>query len=99
MQTKGFGLVTDEGSYEKSLAKLDEFQREAAESEADKVVIRAPAGSGKTFVLIAAVSAYRYNNLNDHICAITYTRAARAEMETRLRELGVTDVDVTTLHV
>ena len=99
MQTKGFGLVTDEGSYEKSLAKLDEFQREAAESEADKVVIRAPAGSGKTFVLIAAVSAYRYNNLNDHICAITYTRAARAEMETRLRELGVTDVDVTTIHV
>ena len=99
MQTKGFGLVTDEGSYEKSLAKLDEFQREAAESEADKVVIRAPAGSGKTFVLIAAISAYRYNNLNDHICAITYTRAARAEMETRLRELGVTDVDVTTIHV
>ena len=99
MQTKEFGLVTDEGSYEKSLAKLDEFQREAAESEADKVVIRAPAGSGKTFVLIAAVSAYRYNNLNDHICAITYTRAARAEMETRLRELGVTDVDVTTIHV
>lgn len=99
MQTKGFGLVTDEGSYEKSLAKLDEFQREAAESEADKVVIRAPAGSGKTFVLIAAISAYRYNNLNDHICAITYTRAARAEMETRLRELGVIDVDVTTIHV
>lgn len=99
MQTKGFGLVTDEGSYEKSLAKLDEFQREAAESEADKVVIRAPAGSGKTFVLIAAISAYRYNNLNDRICAITYTRAARAEMETRLRELGVTDIDVTTIHV
>ena len=99
MQTKGFGLVTDEGSYEKSLAKLDEFQREAAESEADKVVIRAPAGSGKTSTLIATVSAYRYNNLNDRICAITYTRAARAEMETRLRELGVTDVDVTTIHV
>lgn len=99
MQTKGFGLVTDEGSYEKSLAKLDEFQREAAESEADKVVIRAPAGSGKTSTLIAAVSTYRYNNLNDRICAITYTRAARAEMETRLRELGVTDVDVTTIHV
>lgn len=52
-----------------------------------------------TSTLIAAVSAYRYNNLNDHICAITYTRAARAEMETRLRELGVTDVDVTTIHV
>lgn len=99
MQAKEFGLVTDEDSYEKSLAKLDEFQREAAESEADKVVIRAPAGSGKTSTLIAAVSAYRYNNLNDRICAITYTRAARAEMETRLRELGVTDVDVTTIHV
>ena len=52
-----------------------------------------------TSTLIAAISAYRYNNLNDKICAITYTRAARAEMEARLQELGVNDVDVTTIHV
>ncbi len=52
-----------------------------------------------TSTLIAAISAYRYNNLNDRICAITYTRAARAEMEARLQELGVNDVDVTTIHV
>ena len=88
-----------EGSYEKSLSKLDEFQRAAAESEAENIVIRAPAGSGKTSSLISAVCAYRYNNLNDRICAITYTRAARAEMEERLAEMGVTDVRVTTIHV
>lgn len=94
-----FGLLTDEGSYEKSFSQLDEFQRAAASSEDNNVVIRASAGAGKTKTLIAAISAYRYNNLNDRICAITYTRAARAEMETRLQELGVNDVDVTTIHV
>lgn len=51
-----------------------------------------------TSTLIAAISAYRYNNLNDKICAITYTRAARAEMEKRLEELGIHDVEVTTIH-
>lgn len=99
MTTKGFGLTTDENSYIKSLAKLDEFQRAAAESEAENVLIKASAGSGKTSTLIAAISTYRYYNLNDKICAITYTRAARAEMESRLQELGVNDVDVTTIHV
>lgn len=96
---KGFCLTTDESSYSKSLAKLDEFQRAAAESEAENVLIKASAGSGKTSTLIAAISTYRYYNLNDKICAITYTRAARAEMESRLQELGVNDVDVTTIHV
>ena len=99
MTTKGFGLTTDENSYIKSLAKLDEFQRAAAESEAENVLIKASAGSGKTSTLIAAISTYRYYNLNDKICAITYTRAARAEMESRLQELGVNDVNVTTIHV
>lgn len=49
--------------------------------------------------LIAAIAAYRYEYMNDRICAITYTRAARAEMETRLQEMGVFDVEVTTIHV
>ncbi len=49
--------------------------------------------------LIAAIAAYRYENLNDRICAITYTRAARAEMEQRLQDMGIYDVEVTTIHV
>lgn len=98
-QSNGFSRITDEDVYAKTIARLDESQREAAESEAKNVVIRASAGSGKTHTLIAAIAAYRYENVNDRICAITYTRAARAEMESRLQEMGVYDVDVTTIHV
>ena len=81
------------------LNNLDNSQREAVTSEDEKVLLRAPAGSGKTSSLIAAIVNYRYNWLADKICAITYTRAARAEMQSRLQELGIYDVDVTTIHV
>jgi superfamily I DNA/RNA helicase len=96
---KGCKGVTDEASYAKSLEGLDKFQSEAVTSDAGNVLLRAPAGSGKTKSVIAAIAAYRYEHLNDRICAITYTRAARAEMEARLQELGVRDVEVTTIHV
>lgn len=96
---KGFTKTTDESSYSKSIKELDKFQSEAVLSEAENIVLRAPAGSGKTKSIIAAIAAYRYEHINDRICAITYTRAARAEMEARLQELGVHDVEVTTIHV
>lgn len=96
---KGFTRITDESSYSKSLEGLDKFQTEVAVSDAENIVLRAPAGSGKTTTIMAAIAAYRYEHLNDRICAITYTRAARAEMEARLQELGVHDVEVTTIHV
>lgn len=85
--------------FEKELNQLDSSQQKPLISESDNVVIRAPAGSGKTKTLITAVADYRYNHLNDRICAITYTRAARAEMEERLSAMGITDVEVTTIHV
>ena len=69
------------------------------ESENKNIVIKAPAGSGKTSSLLTAIADYRYKYLNDRICAITYTRAARAEMESRLQELGIFDVEVSTIHV
>ena len=81
------------------LDKLDPSQREAVESEDKNIVIKAPAGSGKTSSLLTAIADYRYKYLNDRICAITYTRAARAEMESRLQELGIFDVEVSTIHV
>ena len=65
----------------------------------ENILLRAPAGSGKTTSLINAIAAYRYEYMNDRICAITYTRAARAEMEERLKEMGINDVEVTTIHV
>ena len=98
MPKGAFSLLNNDDAYEKSLELLDDSQMEAVINDDPKVVIRAPAGSGKTKTLIAAVAAYRYNNLNDKICAITYTRAARAEMEKRLEELGIHDVEVTTIH-
>ena len=98
MPKGAFSLLNNDDAYEKSLELLDDSQMEAVINNDPKVVIRAPAGSGKTKTLIAAVAAYRYNNLNDKICAITYTRAARAEMEKRLEELGIHDVEVTTIH-
>lgn len=86
-------------NFEVALDKLDKSQLAAVLSEQENIVIRAGAGSGKTNTLITAIANYRYENLNDRICAITYTRAARAEMEERLREMGVYDIEVTTIHV
>ena len=86
-------------NFEVDLNRLDNTQRSAIENDSDNIVIKAPAGSGKTNTLITAVAAYRYDNINDRICAITYTRAARAEMEERLHNMGIFDVEVTTIHV
>ena len=81
------------------LSKLDSSQRQVVTSDAPEIVVQAPAGSGKTSSLIAAIAQYRYDHAIDRICAITYTRAARAEMEKRLKDYGVEDVEVTTIHV
>lgn len=94
----GNQLLNDE-QLNSTLASLDESQYAAATSEEPKIVIRAPAGSGKTTTLLAAIVNYKYDHVNDRICAITYTRAARAEMEVRLQQKGVYDVEVTTIHV
>ena len=84
---------------ESSLSELDDSQLVAATSDADNILITASAGSGKTKSMIAAIVYYRNENPLDRICAITYTRAARAEMESRLIAEGVRDVEVTTIHV
>ena len=92
-------LKKNNANFEVDLNKLDVSQKDAVVSQESNVVIRASAGSGKTFTLINAIANHRFNYLNDRICAITYTRAARAEMEDRLRSMGIYDVEVTTIHV
>lgn len=52
-----------------------------------------------TKTLISAILTYRYEYINAKICAITFTRAARKEMEERLENCGIRNVDVTTIHV
>lgn len=91
--------ITKVNDFELKLNKLDDSQYHAVTSKSENIILKAPAGSGKTFSILSAVSAYRYENWNDRICAITYTRAARAEMESRLQQMGIYDVDVTTIHV
>lgn len=91
--------IKKNNNFELDLSSLDESQYAAVTSEEHNVLLRASAGSGKTKSLIAAIAAYRYENINDRICAITYTRAARAEMEQRLQDMGIYDVEVTTIHV
>lgn len=78
---------------------LDDSQKVPVLSDKQNILVKAPAGSGKTLVAINAISAYRYNWLADKICAITFTRAAKAEMLMRLNAMGIFDVDVTTIHV
>lgn len=81
---------------------LDETQRAAVEGimedELKNIVIQANAGSGKTLTLTMAIGNYRYEYINDSICAITFTRAAKAEMEGRLHSMGIYDVEVATIH-
>ena len=96
---QAFRALPKNENFEVNFSKLDNTQRAAVQSESNNVVIRASAGSGKTSTLITAIAAYRYERLNDRICAITYTRAARAEMEERLHIMGIYDVEVTTIHV
>lgn len=85
-----------------NLDMLDDTQRLAVESVVNEneqnVVIQANAGSGKTLTLTMAIGNYRYEYINDSIVAITFTRAAKAEMETRLHQMGIYDVDVATIH-
>lgn len=84
------------------LDKLDSTQRLAVESvvneDESNIIIQANAGSGKTFTLTTAIGNYRYEYINDSICAITFTRAAKAEMEDRLHQLSIYDVEVATIH-
>jgi DNA helicase II / ATP-dependent DNA helicase PcrA len=85
-------------NFYKSLNLLDSSQKEPVFSNAPDILIQAPAGSGKTSVLIAAIAQHRYNNVNDRICAITFTNAAAKEMENRLKNFGIKDVHVSTIH-
>lgn len=97
MNTKGFQILNKE--YVVDLSKLDQSQEGAVTSEEPEIVIRAPAGSGKTYCLTNSIAKYKYDHVNDKVCAITFTRAARAEMKSRLEEMGIYDVEVTTIHV
>ena len=75
---------------------LNEKQKKAVNSKEEKMVIIAPAGSGKTTVLIEAIKVYMEEYPLDNIVAITFTRKAAEELSQRL---GYTPrVSVSTIH-
>ena len=85
---------------DKKKTELDEYQKKAIESEAEKLLITAGPGSGKTTVLTRRI-AYMVKGKNirpDRCLAITFTRRASEEMRERLEKLGVREVNIHTFH-
>jgi DNA helicase-2/ATP-dependent DNA helicase PcrA len=75
------------------LAGLDEAQREAVTTPALPLCVLAGAGSGKTRVLTRRIAWRCATGADDprRVLALTFTRAAAAELGTRLRALGLRD--------
>ncbi len=76
---------------EQILAGLNAEQRAAVTSDAQRLVIRAGAGSGKTRVLTRRIAYGAANDLIDprRVLALTFTRKAAGELNHRLRQLGL----------
>lgn len=80
--------------------ELDEFQKSAVESPADKLLITAGPGSGKTTVLTKR-TAYliKENKIKPEKClAITFTRKASEELRNRLKKLLADEAEFINIH-
>lgn len=75
------------------LEGLDASQRRAVTSPAQPLAIMAGAGSGKTRVLTRRIAHRCLTGSADprHVLAVTFTRKAAAELDDRLRALGLRD--------
>jgi len=73
------------------LSKYNERQRKAIISQKEKILCIAGAGSGKTSVLVKRIEfLVKFQGvLAEKILAITFTRKAKQEMESRLLDLGI----------
>ncbi len=83
-------FVTDSAT-EQILAGLNTEQRQAVTSPAETLVIRAGAGSGKTRVLTRRIAHGAATDAIDprRVLALTFTRKAAGELNSRLRQLGL----------
>ena len=75
--------------------KYNDLQQDAINSLAPKVLVTAPAGSGKTSTLVGAIQKYAEDNPGDRIVAITFTKKAALELQSRT--FGI-KVDSSTIH-
>src|SRR6478672_8231431 len=73
---------------------LNDAQRQAVTSDAAPLAILAGAGSGKTRVLTRRIAHRCITGTADarHVLALTFTRKAAAELDSRLRAFGLRDL-------
>jgi DNA helicase-2/ATP-dependent DNA helicase PcrA len=92
--------VTDEAFSEQMLVGLTPEQREAVNSHARRLMVRATAGSGKTHVLTLRIQRRILEGelSPDQVLAMTFTRKAGDELRKRLFRAGIRDVRAGTFH-
>lgn len=75
--------------------QYNEEQLQIINSDAANRIVVACPGSGKSATVIGAVQRHLVEHPLDHICAITFTRKAAAELAARINNPGV---EVSTIH-
>jgi len=82
------------------LSNYNDEQKKAIISQKKNILCIAGAGSGKTTVLTKRIEfLIKYKSIKpEKVLAITFTRKARQEMETRLAQLGIQGVKVETFN-
>jgi DNA helicase-2/ATP-dependent DNA helicase PcrA len=97
--TEGFTSV--EGTLEERiLGGLDEEQREVASTLTGPLCVLAGAGTGKTRAITHRIAYGVHSGVYSpqRLLAVTFTARAAAEMRSRLRDLGVPNVQARTFH-
>ena len=75
---------------------LTEKQKLAVQAKESNVLVIAPAGSGKTTVLVEAIKEYKKEKTDAVINAITFTRKATDDLKTKLSDYK--NISVSTIH-
>jgi len=78
------------------MTAFNQKQLEAIKSQEPEIVILAPAGSGKTTTLVGAIIEYKKNNPYSKVVAITFTKKAADDLQTRL--IDFSGIRVSTIH-
>jgi DNA helicase II / ATP-dependent DNA helicase PcrA len=91
--------LAEAGPTPRPTVELDAEQRRAVDAHGGVVQVIAPAGSGKTAVLVARVRELLRRRIPaERILCTTFNRDARVELQERLRAAGVASVAARTFH-